>query len=264
MRDLTYFISDLHLGAGYIPDHREHERLVTNFLRQIAPRCRRLYLLGDILDYWWEYRDVVPRGFTRFLGTLADMADQGIEITWLKGNHDVWIFDYLPHEIGLTVHDGLLVTELDGRRFVMEHGDGVGQLPRTFRALRALFRCRPAQRLFAAIHPRWTVGFAHSWSAHSRKTGGYVSSPRLTDGVIEFARQYNASRPHSEQADYFIFGHLHTMLDCSLSPSSHARVLVIGDWISHFSYAVWDGSELKLKSCRNSPDTPALSSSHEE
>ena len=126
MRDLTYFLSDLHLGAGYIPDHRAHERRVVDFLRSIEPRAKRIYLLGDILDYWWEYRDVVPRGFVRFFGELARLADSGVEITWFKGNHDIWIFDYLPSEIGLEVHDGIMVRDIDGARFLLEHGDGVG------------------------------------------------------------------------------------------------------------------------------------------
>ena len=225
---------------------------MVEFLRSIAPRCRRLYLLGDILDYWWEYRDVVPRGFTRFLGQLASMADDGVEITWFKGNHDIWIFDYLPSEIGMKVHDGILTTEIDGRRFLMEHGDGVGRLPATFRRLRSLFRCRTAQRLFAAIHPRWTVGFAHAWSEHSRKKGGYVASPGVTDGLVEFATAYNASTPSGERVDYFLFGHLHTMFDTTLPDGS--RLLVLGDWISHFSYAVWDGKNLKLMQY-HSPDS---------
>ena len=153
MRDKTYFISDIHLGASYIENPREHEQHVVAFLRSIAVDAKRLFLLGDILDYWWEYRTVVPRGFTRFFGALAELADAGVEIVWFKGNHDIWIFDYLPNEIGLTVHDGVMVTELEGKRFLLEHGDGVGELPWTFKRLRGLFRCRFAQKLFAAIHP---------------------------------------------------------------------------------------------------------------
>lgn len=242
MRTLTYFISDLHLGAGYIADHRAHERRVVEFLRSIEGDTKRLYLLGDILDYWWEYRDVVPRGFTRFFGQLARMADLGVEIVWFKGNHDIWIFDYLPSEIGLTVHDGIMVTELDGKRFLLEHGDGVGRLPRTFRALRGLFRCRIAQRLYAAIHPRWTVGFAHAWSSHSRKSGGYVPSATVCDNLEKFAIGYNASA--QERVDYFVFGHLHVLLDRQLPDGS--KMVVLGDWISKFSYAVWDGCQLKI------------------
>ncbi len=197
MRDLTYFLSDLHLGAGYIPDHRAHERRVVDFLRSIEPRAKRIYLLGDILDYWWEYRDVVPRGFVRFFA-----------------------------------------------RFLLEHGDGVGRLPWTFRRLRGLFRCRVAQRLFAAIHPRWTVGFAHAWSSHSRKTGGYVPRQGVEESLVEYAEEYNreAVRTGAGKIDYFIFGHLHTQ-----QVSGGATVVVLGDWISRFSYAVWDGKSLKTE-----------------
>lgn len=242
MRDKTYFISDLHLGASYISDPKTHERCVVGFLHSIAGDAKRLYLLGDVLDYWWEYRTVVPRGFTRFFGALAELADAGVEITWFKGNHDVWIFDYLPKEIGLTVHDGVMVTELDGKRFLMEHGDGVGKLPWTFRRLRSLFRCRTAQRLYAAIHPRWAIGFAHSWSSHSRKTGGYIPKEGVGDSLVEFAADYNAT--HSEKVDYFIFGHQHIVLDKKLKDGG--EVFILGDWISKFSFAIWDGNSVKL------------------
>lgn len=243
-RTLTYFISDLHLGAGYIADGRAHERRVVEFLRSIGPRARRLFLLGDVLDYWWEYRDVVPRGFTRFFGALAELADSGVEITWLKGNHDIWIFDYLPSEIGLTVHDGILVREMEGRRFLMEHGDGVGRRRLAFRVLTRLFRWRPAQVAFAAIHPRWTVGFAHAWSAHSRKKGGYTPPASMGESLVEWAEEYNRSA--GEKVDYFIFGHQHTLLDHRLPEGG--RVVILGDWISRFTYAVWDGRELATKS----------------
>ena len=244
VRNNTYFISDLHLGASYIADPRAHERRVVEFLDHIAPDCKRLFLLGDILDYWWEYRTVVPRGFTRFFGALARLADSGVEIVWFKGNHDIWIFDYLPQEIGLTVHDGIMVTELDGHRFLMEHGDGVGRLPWSFRKLRGLFRNRVAQKLYAAIHPRWTIGFAHSWSSHSRKQGGYTPSERAGDNLVNFARTYNADHA-DEKIDFFIFGHCHTILDSTLPDGS--KIIILGDWISRFSYAVWDGKDIKMK-----------------
>ena len=244
VRNNTYFISDLHLGASYIADPRAHERRVVEFLDHIAPDCKRLFLLGDILDYWWEYRTVVPRGFTRFFGELARLADSGVEIVWFKGNHDIWIFDYLPQEIGLTVHDGIMVTELDGHRFLMEHGDGVGRLPWSFRKLRGLFRNRVAQKLYAAIHPRWTIGFAHSWSSHSRKQGGYTPSERAGDNLVNFARTYNADHA-DEKIDFFIFGHCHTILDSTLPDGS--KIIILGDWISRFSYAVWDGKEITMK-----------------
>lgn len=240
-RQLTYFISDLHLGAGYITDKRAHERRIVDFLESIAPTCRRLVLLGDILDFWWEYRTVVPRGFTRFFGALSRLADAGTEIIWFKGNHDIWIFDYLPSEIGFRLCDGVMVTEFEGKRFLLEHGDGVGKLPRSFRLLRKIFRSHTAQRLFSTLHPRWAIGFAHSWSSHSRKSGGYTPPAYAADRLEEFAESYNLSHP-GEEVDYFVFGHCHLLLDKELTDGS--RLVILGDWISKFSYAVWDGNSL--------------------
>lgn len=247
-RTHTYFISDLHIGAGYIPDRHEHERVICQWLRDIAPTARAIYLLGDILDYWYEYRTVAPRGYVRFLGTLAEIADQGVEITWVKGNHDIWIFDYIPNEIGLTVADGVIDKFIDGHRFVMEHGDGVGEQRKLYKMMRSLFRNRFAQWLYAAIHPRWTVGFAHRWSKHSRmhgptKTGGQLLPD---DPLIVFSKEYMNRNGH---VDYFIYGHRHILIDEKIDKNS--RLIVLGDGFKLMTYADWDGSELTLKRIEN-------------
>ncbi|MBD5186200.1 MAG: UDP-2,3-diacylglucosamine diphosphatase [Bacteroidales bacterium] len=244
----AYFVADLHLGAAYIADPREHELRVVRWLEEeVRPNATQLFLLGDVLDFWWEYRTVVPRGFTRFLGTLARLADSGVEITWLKGNHDIWLFDYLRSEIGMRVIDGALEQTILGSRFFMEHGDGVGRLPRSFRMLRALFRWRPAQRLFAAVHPRWTLGLAHAWSARSRRRGGYLGDARQDDTAVlapleSFARSFEAENPH--RVDYFVFGHVHRT--ASLTLPGGARMIVLGDWIERFTYATFEGTEMRL------------------
>lgn len=244
-RTATYFISDLHLGAAYLENPLDYERRVVRWLHSVKDTACEIYLLGDVLDYWYEYRNVVPRGFTRFLGTLALLADSGVKITWLIGNHDIWIFDYLPSEIGCEVIDGSCVREISGKRFYMEHGDAVGKLKPMFKMMRSAFRNRVCQKLFAAIHPRWTVPFANNWSSHSRKAGGY--QPRF-DGedkepFIEFARSYNQAA--EDKVDFFIFGHRHIMLDYKME--NDARVIVLGDWVNHFSYAVFDEGKLSLK-----------------
>lgn len=244
-RTNTYFISDLHLGAGYIEDRLAHERLLVDWLRSIEPTARSLYLLGDVLDYWYEYRTVVPRGYVRFFGALADLADRGVKITWLKGNHDIWIFDYLPNEIGLTVADGVIRREIDGHVFVMEHGDGVGEPRRLYRIMRSLFRNRIAQKLYAAIHPRWTVGFAHRWSRHSRLTAPQnPTSDDLPadDPMIRFAQDYMKRHGH---ADFFIFGHRHIIVDRTIAPET--RLIVLGDAFRHMTYGVWDGENFTLE-----------------
>lgn len=243
MRGLTYFISDIHLGATYIADARAHEQAIVAWLRSIAPTAKALYLLGDVLDYWYEYREVVPRGHTRFFGALAELADSGVEITWFKGNHDIWIFDYLPGEIGMKVVDGGLDTTIDGARFFMEHGDGVGESRPSYRRMRAIFRNRFCQRLFSAIHPRWTVPFAHRWSSHSRSTGTAASS-ELPEShrLVQFARNYMAANGH---VDYFVFGHLHIAANKKIAPAS--RLIVLGEAFSAMTYGVFDGKNFELK-----------------
>lgn len=253
MRSKTFFISDMHLGAGYIDNPRRHEKILADWLRSIKPEAKALYLLGDVMDYWYEYRTVVPRGHVRFLGALAELADSGTEIVWLKGNHDVWLFDYLQSEIGLKVVDGILDTVIDGKRFVMEHGDGVGEVRRSYRLLRGLFRNRFAQWLYAAIHPRWTVGFAFAWSKHSRLSGRPLpKSDTLPDDdkLVCFARDYIAANGH---VDYFVFGHRHQLIDMSID--SRSRLIVLGEAYSMMSYGVWNGDEFSLERIKLTANT---------
>lgn len=245
-RTHTYFLSDLHLGAHYFMDPREQERMVCDWLREIEPTARRLYLVGDVLDYWYEYRHVVPRGYVRFLGTLAYLADRGVEITWVIGNHDIWIFDYLPSEIGLRVVDGVLREEIDGRRFVIAHGDGLGPVARKDRLMRATFRNRLLQKLYAAIHPRWTVGFAFGWSAHNRRKHhtGYNARPYTPEPLMAWVREQQEATPGAERPDYYIFGHYHCLTDREVEGS---RVIILGDWIQLMSYADFHNGALTLK-----------------
>lgn len=253
LRTNTYFISDLHLGASYIAHPKVHERYLCRWLNTIAPNARTIYLLGDVLDYWYEYRTVVPRGFVRFFGTLASLADSGVKIVWLKGNHDIWIYDYLPSELGIEVVDGIVDTDIDGHRFVMEHGDGVGEMRRSYRLMRRLFRNRLAQRLFSAIHPRWTVGFAHRWSSHSRKHGCPGGLPPVgpDDPLVKWARNY---MDINGRVDYFVVGHRHVQAYIKLCYQSH--LAVIGECFDMMTYAVWDGEQFSIKKMQNDIGTP--------
>ena len=236
---MVYFLSDLHLGASYIGDEKRLERALTRLLASMKADATHLFLLGDIIDYWFEYRNVVPRGFVRFLGALADLADSGVKIVWLKGNHDIWMTDYLTGEIACEIVDGVLDTHILGKRFVMEHGDGIGRPPLSFRLLRRLFRSSVARRVFAAVHPRLTVGFAHAWSSHSRKAGGY-NRPDLTP-VRDWASDYLRLNGH---VDYFVFGHFHMASQSELAPG--CVLTMLGDGFSSYCYASFDGSALQL------------------
>ena len=243
-RTCTYFISDIHLGAGYIADRKAHEQQIVNWLRKIAPTAKSLYLLGDILDYWYEYRTVVPQGYIRVFGSLAELADKGVEIVWAKGNHDIWLFDYLSNEIGLTIADGIIERVIDGKRFVMEHGDGIGEPRPLYRGMRWLFRNKLAQLLYSAIHPRWTVGFAHRWSKHSRIQGNQKRPATLLEGdpMIKFAKCYIKKNGH---VDYFIFGHRHIVFNKEISPDS--QLVVLGEAFKQMTYGVWDGKTFLIE-----------------
>ncbi len=244
MRDKTYFFSDAHLGAHTIDNPREHELRLVRWLDSIKGDAKAIYMLGDILDYWFEYRTVVPRGFTRFFGKIAELTDSGVEVFWMVGNHDIWIFDYLPQEIGVQMLYAPTVVEIEGKQFYLAHGDGIGKLPFTARLLRGIFYNKICQRLYATVPPSWTVRFAHAWSSHSRK------NPKESDDymgekheyLIVHAKEYSTSRP---DISYFLFGHRHVMVDLMIRKD--CRVMILGDWIHYFSYAVFDGETLLLE-----------------
>lgn len=240
----TFFISDCHLGATYINNPRAHERAITRWLETIAPDAKALFLLGDIIDYWFEYRHVVPRGYTRFFGALASLADSGVDITWMRGNHDIWLFDYLAGEIGLTVADGVITTTIDSRRFVLSHGDGIDCRSTMFKILRSMFRNPALQKLYAAIHPRWTVGFAHAWSSHNRLHGHdeLITTLPPDDSFVRFAEHYQRTNP---PADFFVFGHRHIAIDQPGPDKS--RIIVLGDAFRQFTFGRFDGRQFHLE-----------------
>lgn len=243
-RKNTYFLSDLHLGAPYMPDSAENERRIVRFLDAIKQDAKSIFLLGDILDYWYEYRYVVPRGYVRFFGKLAELSDAGVRIVWLKGNHDIWIFDYLPSELGIEIADGTLIEEIDGKKFFLNHGDGVGKMPASFKLIRSLFRNKVCQFMFSGIHPRWTVPFAYSWSAKSRKDGEIRGVPdeTLLKNLRNFVDEYHLEHPDIE---YFVFGHIHVLSREKIS--ERCEMIVLGEWIRTFSYAVMGKEGLELK-----------------
>ena len=236
----TYFLSDFHLGAKYIDNPRKQEQRIVSFLESIRNDAKEIYLLGDILDYWFEYRYVVPKGYVRFFGKIAELADSGIKIYWFIGNHDIWIFDYLPSELGVEIVDGSQIKQIDGKTFFIAHGDGLGDESRSFRMLRAFFRNRFCQRIYAGIHPRWTVPFALNWSRSNR-----VNGEDRPFGCDEPLQRFVTNYKEDQKIDYFVFGHRHVAVDKSIGNNS--RLIILGDWIKLYSYAVYDGNDLRLQ-----------------
>lgn len=240
MGDSVYFISDLHLGAATFDRPLDYERRVVRFLDSIKSDCKALYLVGDVIDYWFEYRQVVPRGFTRFLGKIGELTDAGIEVHWFTGNHDIWIFDYIEQETGAHVHRHGETLNIQGRLCYVAHGDGLGHDTMAFRLMNGFFHSRVCQWLFSLVHPDLATSFAHRWSAHSRRTGldmpDYLGEDREHLVIWTKRRMRELEQQGQPVPAFFIFGHRHIMLDLMLSRAT--RIVILGDWIRHFSYGV--------------------------
>ena len=216
------------------------EKSFVEWLRAIASDASALYLLGDIFDFWWEYKYVVPKGYVRVLGALAQLVDSGVAVHFFKGNHDRWCFGYLEREIGIHIHNKPEVIEVGETRFCLGHGDGVELATRGDRLLSTLFSAPILQRCFAAVHPRWGVAIAHRWSAHNRKK--YSASSTFAEErepLCRFAQSF------PQPVDCFVFGHLHIPMDVTLP--NGARLVVLGEWMPQGCYAVFDESTKTLQ-----------------
>ena len=241
-----YFISDVHLGSSALKNNKERERWFADWLDFISKDVSELYLMGDIFDFWFEYKKVVPRGFTRILGRLADLSDKGVSIHFFTGNHDLWIFDYLPEEIGLTLHRKEFVTQINGKNFFLAHGDGLDQKDRGYKLLKKIFNNRSFQWIFARLHPDFALTLAHAWSKSNRlsKLDEKEEFKVKNECMYRFAQNYL----EKEWIDYFIFGHRHRMADVEIERGS--RFILLGEWITNFSYGTFDGKTFMLNKFR--------------
>ena len=239
-----YFISDFHLGVPNDTDSRKREDKIVAWLNSISNDVQILYLMGDVFDYWFEYKEVVPRGYVRLLGKLAELSDAGVEMHYFTGNHDMWVFDYLPKEIGLQIHRAPIQREYNGKKFFLGHGDGLGPGDYGYKFIKKVFANKLAQWLFARLHPNTGIGLMKFFSRRSRIATGTSDDFYLGDDK-EWLMIYSREVLQTEHYDYFIFGHRHMPLDKALSGNS--RYINLGEWINHFTYAVYDGQELQLK-----------------
>lgn len=246
LRKNVYFLSDAHLGSLAIKHRRTQERRLVRFLDSIKDKAAAIYLLGDMFDFWNEYKYVVPKGYTRFLGKLSELTDMGIEIHFFTGNHDLWTYGYLEKECGLIVHHKSITTEIYGKVFLLAHGDGLGDPDRKFKLLSRVFHNSTCQHLFNAIHPRWGMKLGLTWAKHSRlKRADGKEVPYMGEDkeyLVRYTKEYMKDHPN---IDFFIYGHRHIELDLMLSHKT--RMLILGDWIWQFTYAVFDGEHLYLE-----------------
>ncbi len=239
----VYFASDFHLG---IPDRAtsiEREKRLCSWLDEIEADAHILYLVGDIFDTWFEYRHVVPKGFTRFLGKLAALSDKGLQIEVFTGNHDLWMQGYFEEEMKVPVHYGPIVREFNGKRFFIGHGDGLGPGDHGYKILKKVMSNNFSQWLYRRLHPDTGVGMA-GWL--SRLGPKHADTPEVKflgeeEWLVQFAREELKNEP----IDYFIFGHRHIAIEYPLTDKS--MYVNLGDWIRYDSYAVFNGEQLNLK-----------------
>lgn len=237
-----YFASDFHLGLGAGTDPRDREKHVVRWLDSVKDDACAIYLVGDLFDFWWEYKKVVPKGFTRFLGKISEMTDAGIEIHFFTGNHDMWIGNYLSEECGMILHTKPLTVDLQGKVFHIAHGEGLGSDDRSYHLLLWIFRNRFLRFLFSSLHPAIGIGLGHWWSLNSRLAKSY-SKPFKGAGNESLFRYAN-KLVEKTMIDYFIFGHRHIAIDHNLKGNS--RIFILGNWFDAPVFVSWDGKSIVL------------------
>lgn len=243
-----YFASDNHLGAPTPEASAPREKRFVQWLSEIQQDAAALFLLGDLFDFWFEYKTVVPKGFVRVLGKLAEMADAGIPIHFFVGNHDLWMLDYLEKEVGIKVHHQPKEFTFNDRLFFIGHGDGLGPEDKGYKRMKKIFINPFFQWCFRWLHPDLGMRLGHYLSVKNKLISGEEDAIFLGEDK-EWLAQY-AKRKYNEKArDYFVFGHRHIPLDIAIN--DQARYINLGDWITHFTYAEFSENTMALKKWEN-------------
>ena len=239
-----FFASDFHLG---VPSHAEsvaREKRIIAWLDSIKQEAHTIYLLGDIFDFWFEYKHAIPKGFIRLQGKLAELRDAGIPIIFFTGNHDMWMFDYFPTELGIPVYRDPQLLEVGKHKLLIGHGDGLGPGDTFYKFLKKFFNSKLCQWLFARLHPNLGIGIANIWSRESR-ISNLKREEKFNGEENEFLWVYCTALEKVNHHDFYIFGHRHLPLDLSIGDNS--RYINLGEWVHFNTYAVYDGETMELK-----------------
>jgi UDP-2,3-diacylglucosamine hydrolase len=239
-----YFASDFHLGVPDYARSLEREKKIVRWLDEIKHDAEELYLLGDVFDFWFEYKKVVPRGYIRLLGKLAELGDSGVKMHYFTGNHDMWTFDYLTKELNVTLYREPIEAEYSGKKFFIGHGDGLGPGDHGYKFIKRVFASPISHGLFAFLHPRIGIGIAEYFSKKSRIATGTTDEKFLGEEK-EWLLIHSKELLEKKHYDFLIFGHRHLPLDIGINDNS--RYINLGDWIRYFSYGVFDGKDFRLE-----------------
>jgi len=240
----VYFLSDFHLGAPNAEASLVREKKIIRFLDSIKQDAAEIFIVGDLFDFWYEYKKVVPKGYVRILGKLAELTDAGIPVHFFVGNHDMWMRDYFQKELNIPVYFEPVPFEFKGKKFLVGHGDGLGPGDKGYKFIKKIFRNKAAQWLFGIMPPAMGMGIAHYFSRKSRAQTGQTDEKFLGEDK-EWLIQYSKDVLKTTHYDYLVFGHRHLPIDFKINDQS--RYINLGDWIKYFSYAVFDGNNLELK-----------------
>lgn len=239
-----YFASDFHLGVPIYEESLVREKKIVAWLDEVKQDAEEIYLLGDVFDFWFEYKHAIPKGFIRLQGKIAELTDSGIKIHWFLGNHDMWIFDYIPKELGVELHQSEIERTYNDKLFYIGHGDGLGPGDNGYKFIKKVFRSKISQWFFARFHPNFGIGLANFWSRKSRKHTGDADAKFYGEDK-EMLIQYCKQKVNDKPYNFFVFGHRHYPLDFKINEQS--RYINTGDWITYFTYAVFDGDSMELK-----------------
>ncbi len=243
-RNVIYFASDFHLGAPDYQSSLEREKKIVNWLNSIEETAKEIFLVGDIFDFWFEYKRAIPKGFARLQGKIADLTDKGIPVHIFTGNHDMWMFDYLAEELGVKIHREPIAFDFFGKKVLIGHGDGLGPGDNGYKFIKRIFQNKFCQWCFARLHPNLGIGIANFSSKKSRAATGHVDDI-FKGQEKEWLVIYCEERLKSESFDYFIFGHRHLPLELELSNGS--KYFNLGDWLKHQTYLELTKDGISLK-----------------
>lgn len=239
-----YFASDFHLGAPNYKESLKREKRIVAWLSEIEETASEIFLVGDIFDFWFEYKRAIPRGFARIQGKIAELTDKGIPVHVFTGNHDMWIFDYLPKELGVQLYREPIEREFFGKKYLIGHGDGLGPGDKGYKFLKKVFANKICQWCFARLHPNFGIWLADKSSKSSRAKTGSADETFLGE-ENEWLVQYSKEQLTIKHYDYFIFGHRHLPMEVQVGENS--KYINLGEWINYNTYLEVSKDKVELK-----------------